>query len=137
MFIRIFFSFLFISIFSAAFYSQSKSIDFAELEKTIEAELKETKTPGAALAIVSGDKIVYAKGFGITSVEAGNPVSTDTLFRMGSTTKMFTAAALVSLADAGKIKLDAYEQGEMIFVANAKDEIEHVSLGLYSARKIS
>jgi CubicO group peptidase (beta-lactamase class C family) len=87
--------------------AQIKPVDFAELEKTVEAELKETKTPGAAVVVISGDKIVFVKGFGATSAENGNQVTPDTLFRMGSTTKMFTAAALVSLADAGKIKLDA------------------------------
>jgi CubicO group peptidase (beta-lactamase class C family) len=92
---------------SSMISAQTKTIDFAGLEKTIEAELKESKTPGAAVVIVSGDKIVFVKGFGSTSAENGNPVTPDTLFRMGSTTKMFTAAALVALADAGKIKLDA------------------------------
>src|SRR5687768_1827541 len=87
--------------------AQNKPVDFAELEKVIEAELAATKTPGAAVAIISGDKIIFAKGFGTTSGEGGVPVTADTLFRMGSTTKMFTAAALLRLADAGKIKLDA------------------------------
>lgn len=86
--------------------AQTKQVDFAELEKTIEAELQATKTPGASFAIVSGDKVIFAKGFGTTSIEGGNPITADTLFRMGSTTKMFTAAALVNLADAGKVKLD-------------------------------
>lgn len=89
------------------FTAQTKTIDFTELEKTIEAEMKETKTPGAAFAVVSGEKVIFAKGFGTTSIESGNQISSDTLFRMGSTTKMFTAAALVMLADSGKIKLDA------------------------------
>lgn len=87
--------------------SQTKPLDFAELEKTIMDELAATKTPGAAFAVVSGDKVIFAKGFGTTSAEGSFPVQADTLFRMGSTTKMFTAAALVSLAEQGKIKLDA------------------------------
>lgn len=91
--------------FSAA--AQEKTFDFSGIEKTVEAELKETKTPGAAVAIVSGDKIIFAKGFGMTSIETGTKISPDTLFRMGSTTKMFTAATLVSLSEQGKIKLDA------------------------------
>lgn len=87
---------------------QAKAIDFAELERSIEAELKAGHTPGAAVAVVSGDRIVYAKGFGVTSAEGGGrAVTPDTLFRMGSTTKMFTAAALVTLASEGKIRLDA------------------------------
>lgn len=87
--------------------AQTKTIDFSELESIIKTELEATKTPGAAVAIVSGDKVIFAKGFGTTSAEIENKITSDTLFRMGSTTKMFTAAALLSLANEGKIKLDA------------------------------
>ena len=92
---------------STSIFAQAPAPDLAEFEKTIEAELAASKTPGAAVVIISGDKVIFAKGFGKTSAEEGQPVTTDTLFRMGSTTKMFTAASLVSLAAAGKIKLDA------------------------------
>ncbi len=92
---------------SISISAQTKQFDFTELEKTISEELAATKTPGASFAIISGDKIIFAKGFGTTSAENGNAVTADTLFRMGSTTKMFTAAALVSLAEQGKLKLDA------------------------------
>src|SRR5689334_2151895 len=95
-------------IMPSAAAGQTKAVDFAELDKVIEDELKSGHTPGAAVAVVSGDHVVYAKGFGVTSAEAGGAaVTPDTLFRMGSTTKMFTAAALVTLASEGKIKLDA------------------------------
>lgn len=87
--------------------AQSQVVNLTELERTIEDELKTAKTPGAAFAIVSGDKVIFAKGFGTTNSEGGSPITPDTLFRMGSTTKMFTAATLVSLANSGKIKLDA------------------------------
>jgi CubicO group peptidase (beta-lactamase class C family) len=87
---------------------QAKAFDFAEPDKAVEAELQAGHTPGAAVAVVSGDRVVYAKGFGVTSAEeGGTPVTPDTLFRMGSTTKMFTAAALVTLASEGKLRLDA------------------------------
>ena len=86
---------------------QGKTFDAAELERTIEAELSHAKTPGASVAIISGDKIIFAKGFGTTSAEGGTPVSPDTLFRMGSTTKMFTAVAVLALAEAGKVKMAA------------------------------
>lgn len=103
-----FLSLIFTLIFLAAnCFAQTKTIDFAELEKIIKDELATTKTLGASVAVILGDKIIFAKGFGTTSVEGGNAVTADTLFRMGSTTKMFTAATLVSLADQGKTKLDA------------------------------
>jgi CubicO group peptidase (beta-lactamase class C family) len=81
-------------------------IDFSSLERVILAELSETNTPGAALGIVSGDRVIFAKGFGVADVETGAPVTPDMLFRLGSTTKMFTAAALVKLVEEGKLKLD-------------------------------
>ncbi|HEV2803060.1 MAG TPA: serine hydrolase domain-containing protein [Pyrinomonadaceae bacterium] len=92
---------------AAAAQTTSAAVDFAELEKAVEAELRENKTPGAAFAVVRGERVLFAKGFGATSAEGGASITPDTLFRMGSTTKMFTAAALLTLADAGRIKLDA------------------------------
>jgi len=83
-----------------------RKADFSALEKVAVEELKATNTPGAAVAIVEGDKVVFAKGFGLANVETGAPVTPDMLFRLGSTTKMMTATALVSLAAEGRIKLD-------------------------------
>jgi CubicO group peptidase (beta-lactamase class C family) len=87
--------------------AQNGNIGFTALDKVAGEEMKARHTPGAAVAVVIGDRVVYAKGYGVASVETVTPVTTDTLFRMGSTTKMFTAAALVTLADGGKIRLDA------------------------------
>jgi CubicO group peptidase (beta-lactamase class C family) len=85
---------------------QSAPKDLSELEKTLQDELKSSNTPGAALAIVSGDRVIYARGFGLANIETCAPVTPLMLFRLGSTTKMFTGAALVALAAQGKIKLD-------------------------------
>ena len=98
---------LFILFVAFQFPHKRKQLILPNSKKQSNEELAATKTPGASVAIISGDKIIFAKGFGTTSAENGNPVTADTLFRMGSTTKMFTAAALVSLAEQGKIKLDA------------------------------
>jgi CubicO group peptidase (beta-lactamase class C family) len=84
-----------------------RDVDFRDLEKVVAAELKETNTPGAACAIVSGDRVVYEKGFGVSDIETGAPVTQGMLFRTGSINKMLTAAVLVALADEGKIALDA------------------------------
>jgi CubicO group peptidase (beta-lactamase class C family) len=85
---------------------QQRRVDFARLEKVALEELKKTNTPGAAVAVVSGDRLVFAKGFGVANIETGAPVTPDTLFRIGSVTKMFTAAVLVTLAENGRFKLD-------------------------------
>lgn len=85
----------------------AREADFNELEAAALAELRETGTPGAAVAVVKGDRVVFAKGFGVGSVETGAPVSADTLFRVGSVTKMLTAAALCTLVEEGRLRLDA------------------------------
>src|SRR5512144_2867211 len=90
----------------AALAIQEQQPDFSQLEKVLLEELKETNTPGATVAIVSGDRVIYAKAFGISNIETGAPMTPDMLFRIGSTTKMFTATALVTLAEEGKLKLD-------------------------------
>lgn len=91
---------------SASRSLQEQHPDFAELEKVLLEELKETNTPGATVAIVSGDRVIYSRAFGISNIETGTPMTTNMLFRIGSTTKMFTATALVTLAQQGKLTLD-------------------------------
>ena len=87
--------------------AQPRPIAWDELESTALAELRATQTPGAAVAVVVGDSIVFAKGFGVASVETGTPVTPDILFRIGSTTKMLTAAALAVLRSQQKLRFDA------------------------------
>jgi CubicO group peptidase (beta-lactamase class C family) len=89
-----------------SFALQEQQLDFNQLDAVLLDELKETNTPGATIAVVSGDRVVYSKALGISNIETGAPMTTDMLFRIGSTTKMFTATALISLAEEGKLKLD-------------------------------
>jgi len=85
---------------------RSAAIDFSELDKLVPEELKEKNTPGAVITVISGDQVVYQKAFGVANVETGAPMETQMLFRLGSTTKMFTAAALATLAEQNKINLN-------------------------------
>ena len=86
---------------------QAPSLDFSPLERVAAEELRTTGTPGGAVAVVLGDRVVYSRGFGIANVETNEPVRPEMLFRLGSTTKMFTAAGLVTLAEQGKLDLNA------------------------------
>ncbi|HEY0765528.1 MAG TPA: serine hydrolase domain-containing protein [Pyrinomonadaceae bacterium] len=86
--------------------SSTPVVDYSELDKLVPVELKEKNTPGAVITIISGDSIVYQKAFGVANVETNASMQTEMLFRLGSTTKMFTAAALLTLAEKGKIKLN-------------------------------
>lgn len=81
--------------------------DFAPLEKYAREQLTATGTPGIAIAVVVEGKIAYLKGIGTANIETGAGVTPDLLFRLGSTSKMFTAAALAVAADQGKLDLNA------------------------------
>ena len=90
-------------------------LDTAAIDKAIGDEMRATHTPGVALAVISGGKVVYSKGFGVSNVETGEPVTPDMLFRIGSVTKMFTGLTAVLLERDGRVKLGApigsYAQG--------------------------
>jgi CubicO group peptidase (beta-lactamase class C family) len=80
--------------------------DFSAVDAYVEAQMKTLKIPGLALAIVQGDQVVYEKGYGQAHPD-GSPVSSQTPFMIGSTTKSITALAVMQLVEAGKIQLDA------------------------------
>src|SRR5436190_23929599 len=88
---------------TAAIESAPESIP--ELQAAIEAVLRETKTPGAAIAIVSRDKVQWVAGIGKADVAANKPVTAETLFRIGSISKSFAALAALKLQEEGKLKL--------------------------------
>jgi CubicO group peptidase (beta-lactamase class C family) len=77
-----------------------------QLDARIEAGMKELGIPGAAVGVIWSGK-EYVKGYGVGNAEYPSPVSGDTLFRIGSTTKTFTGTALMQLVEAGKVDLDA------------------------------
>jgi len=84
----------------------AQTFDSSAVERTASAEIARLKIPGASVAIVRGDKVIYAKAFGVANVETGEPLRPEMVFRLGSTTKMMTAAALAGLAAEGKIDLN-------------------------------
>jgi CubicO group peptidase (beta-lactamase class C family) len=62
--------------------------------------------PGAVLAIVRGDEVIFARGFGIAYIEKKTPVTPDTPFSIGSVTKAFTATLVGMLVDEGRMRWD-------------------------------
>lgn len=80
--------------------------DFAAIDAYVQSEMQAARVPGLALGIVQGDQIVHLKGFGIAHL-SGRPVTPQTPFIIGSTTKSMTALAIMQLVEAGRIELDA------------------------------
>jgi D-alanyl-D-alanine carboxypeptidase len=62
---------------------------------------------GLSVAAVRNDRLIFAKGYGTANLETAAPVTTSSVFRAGSITKQFTAAAIMRLVEAGKLDLDA------------------------------
>jgi CubicO group peptidase (beta-lactamase class C family) len=64
------------------------------------------RTPGMAIGVVVDGRLVYAKGFGFATLSPHAPMTPDTEFYAGGLTMQFTAAAVMLLAQDGKLKLD-------------------------------
>ncbi|MDQ1262102.1 MAG: hypothetical protein QG575_1283 [Euryarchaeota archaeon] len=77
---------------------------FSDLENYTEKAMKEWHVPGLAVAVVKGDNVVYLRGFGNKSQDFPGPVTPDTIFQVGSTSKAFTSALLAMQVDQGKLQ---------------------------------
>ncbi|MEQ1923657.1 MAG: serine hydrolase domain-containing protein, partial [Pyrinomonadaceae bacterium] len=65
-----------------------------------------TNSPGVAVSIVKGGKVIYQKGFGVAVLENNVPITPKTIFQSASVSKQFTAFAILLLAQQGKLKLE-------------------------------
>ncbi|TCP59194.1 CubicO group peptidase (beta-lactamase class C family) [Tumebacillus sp. BK434] len=82
-------------------------LNTADLERVIAAEMATGDVPGAAVAVVLDQAIVYANGFGVTAAgEGGMAVTADTLFRIASCTKPMTGTLIMRLVQQGLVDLD-------------------------------
>jgi len=79
----------------------------ADVDRLMEAYRLDAHIPGMVWGIVRDGRLVHVKGAGIQDVEAQRPVTPETLFRIASMTKAFTALSILKLRDDGKLSLDA------------------------------
>lgn len=79
------------------------------LEKLVERMKKERvdlRIPGFALAVVVDGEVVLSRGFGLADIEANRPVTPETIFAIGSSTKAFTATLIGMLQDDDSLSID-------------------------------
>jgi CubicO group peptidase (beta-lactamase class C family) len=76
-----------------------------ELGAEIASLMTKYKIPGASIAIVTKDSIIYLDGLGYANIELKRPVDENTHFRVGSITKSFVALGILKLVEEGKIDL--------------------------------
>ena len=80
--------------------------DLERVDAFIKDAMRERGVPGAAIVVVRGDRIVHMKGFGEADAQ-GRAITPQTPFRIGSSTKSFTAMAVMQLVERGKIDLQS------------------------------
>ena len=75
------------------------------LLESIEEILSDTNTPGAGLALVNRDRVEWAGGVGVAEIEDGRAVTSDTLFRIGSISKILVALSVLKLQEQGQLSI--------------------------------
>jgi len=76
------------------------------LEAFIDHEVEDKRLPALSIALVDDQKVVWARGFGFADRERKRPATADTVYRVGSVSKLFTDIAIMQLVEKGKLDLD-------------------------------
>jgi CubicO group peptidase (beta-lactamase class C family) len=76
-------------------------------DKNVSALLKKWNIPGASIAVARNGKLVLARGYGYADFEAKQPMQPDSMFRIGSISKILAAQSILQLEEQGKLDLDA------------------------------
>ncbi len=116
-FVRVVFLVLFAVIAaSSAFAEEPTDRDFANDPRVVDAvsawlawveyQLAVNNVPGASVAVVHDQEILYAGGIGLANPETGRKADQDTLYSICSISKLFTSTAVMQLRDDGRLRLD-------------------------------
>lgn len=76
------------------------------IDRTVRRAMKAYDIPGLSIAVVQDDRVIFERGYGVREIGSREPVTVNTLFELGSTSKAFTTALMASLVDEGKMKWD-------------------------------
>src|SRR6056297_4276624 len=79
---------------------------YGKVDSIVVAKMNEYNIPGLSIGLVKNDSIIYAKGYGVKKIGTDNPVSKNSIFHTASISKLFTAMAVMQLADKEMITLN-------------------------------
>jgi CubicO group peptidase (beta-lactamase class C family)/D-alanyl-D-alanine dipeptidase len=79
----------------------------AKLEAAVRYEVKVKQLPAFSISLVDGERVVWAEGFGFQDADRRVPATAETVYRVGSVSKLFTDIAVLQLVEQGKLDLDA------------------------------
>ncbi len=73
----------------------------------IESEMREKEIPALSIALVDSNRVVWSRGFGVENAKTGAPATANTIYRVGSVSKLFTDIGIMQLVERGQLDLDA------------------------------
>lgn len=97
---------LFLPLGAVAEVRDDRAALVSAIEHIAERARQLERIPGISIAVAEGDELIVARGYGLADVELEVPATAETVYRIGSITKQFTAAAILQLCDEGKLALD-------------------------------
>ncbi|WP_235782048.1 serine hydrolase domain-containing protein [Paenibacillus senegalensis] len=118
----------------------AQSLDARDVEQLLDAIMKEQMeehhVPNATVSVVADGEVILAKGYGYADLDKLEPVDAErTLFRIGSTSKLFTWTAVMQLVEQGKLDLDTdvnqyldFEIPAELEIASGSSELQPITL---------
>jgi serine beta-lactamase-like protein LACTB len=94
-----------VAVFKSSDEKYPKTISM--LDAFVLREMEDKKLPGVAIALVHGQQIIWQKGYGYSDPKTKTPITSETIFRVGSVSKLFTDIAVMQLVEKGDLDLDA------------------------------
>lgn len=95
------------SIIAASAQTDTQKSAFAAIDPLFEKFMRDEHVPGLVYGVVAEGKLAYVRGLGVQDTKTNTPVTADTVFRIASMSKNFTALAALKLRDQGKLSFDA------------------------------
>ena len=86
--------------------TETQTKEFQEIETFLQSLIDTGSIPGIAIAITSGEDVVYSKGFGVINIETKVKLEPQHVFHIASISKTFTATAVMQLYEKGKIDIN-------------------------------
>ncbi len=86
--------------------AQARAFPSDSIDRFIHAEMARQQIPGMSVAVLVGDSVMLARGYGYANLELAVPASDSTVYQSGSVGKQFTAALVLMLVEQGRLRLD-------------------------------
>ncbi len=87
--------------------AEEAPMSLADRVDAVFVDYDSTRAPGCSLGVIQDGELVYARGYGMASLDHGVPLGPRSVFRIASTSKQFTAFSIQLLVDRGEVDLDA------------------------------